>query len=666
MDIRSYFQSFESKGKVLGLTVDNVGVAWTTVLVTLVYYLISKYPDLSVWDSPLIALAAIQQGLGHPPGYPLHTLLGAITTNLPGIEPLLGVKLLSIIPGALMCIPILSLAAQMRDPKLSKPTSMGSWFAAAFVVALCVHQVLWDPATRVEVYALASFLAIWGVARLGDALNSLKPPPTSTRHSGPRGFFIAGLSLGASASVHPVVAAVTATAALAAITKTAIKITAGRRAILNIVAGGLTGLLPYGWIPIVAARTDRLVWGKPTDLTSIWHFLSARDFAVNVGPDMPTILSQVFEWIGWSVISWTLPFALMGFAGWLLFGKHGSVGRSAPVALVLAVLAICTNRVWVPENPDYLGYLCGPLAVCAAGGAALLSHTAFRKPFGLRLLTGVCLFFVFGSMVFTSPSVLTRTRHRDRSARLQAMGALQEIGDNGILMAGSDQLLWPLMYIQEIEHVRRDVVILTPGLASTSWYWNHIYQLHPTLRLFAINGPGGKLGRIRRFLAAHPDRRLSFESVGMASRANATIYGVGWLLLDRPVDLDTTEKISAQIDRTATTIATGSPTGVGTLSLVSYLRGEALWRLGHAKAAYRALLAGVPPSLRPSVQIPETHWDQVPALRQMIPPGVSSTRGLGEPHRNIGLSQYLADPEKVKQINRQVLPPDPQIQKDTN
>lgn len=635
----------------LGLPVDSLPAAGMAVAATFVYYLLSRYPDLSVWDSPLIALVAIQGGLGHPPGYPLHTLLGALLSRLPGIDPLAGVKLLSIVPGALMCVPILSLAAQMKAGNPNRKPAMGIWLPAVFVMMLCAHHTLWDPATRVEVYSLAGFLAVWGVARIGSALSPTTPSiPAPAEKLRGKGFFIAGLALGASAAVHPVVAATTATAAATSIIKHVFKKTINRGAIVQLAAGGFAGLLPYAWIPVIGGRTDRFIWGSPTDLSSVWNFLRARDYATNIGPKASTIFSHLNEWMGWSVSTGTIVFVVLGIIGWFLLGKRGGLGCSGPLALFLSVLAICNNIVWIPDNPDYLGYLCGPMAVCAAGGAALLYNMVMGTHVRSIAAAAACVILVIIVGLFLPHPVHERTRYRDRVARLQAAGALNEAPQDGILVVGSDHLFWPLLYLQEIEHVRRDVVVVTKGLATLQWYWDFIYRRHPTLRPFKAENPKDKIEMVQRFLTAQPHSRLAFESVGMASMTGAKIHGVGWMILDHPVDARVTEQVTAAIEQAADTIGTGSSHGVGTLSLVSYLRGHALWRLGQPKAAYRALLAGVPPSMRPAEEPPAAHWEKVPPLRIPIPSSVSITKGLGEPQRNLSLARYLVEPDKIEQI----------------
>ena len=628
----------EGGGRILGLPVRNPSATLTAVVVALTTYLFTRYPGLSVWDSPLIAQVAAEAGLGHPPGYPLHTLLGALLARVPGLTIPSAVGLLSVVPAALMIIPAASLAAQLRDPA-SAGAAWAGWGEAAFLTALFLHPTIWDFATRIEVYALAAFLGTWGLARLGAELGTLDE---GGAHRGPN-LWLPGLFFGLGAAVHPVAAGLTALAGLGALVRFAVRAPVVRRKLPAFLAGGALGLFPYLWIPFVADRTDRLVWGSPTDLSSLWHFLRARDFARNVGPDAAAVASHVFDWIGWAVLTGTLLFALLGLAGWLLLGRRqGPFGRTPPLALLLAVLAIAFNVVWVPENPDYLGYLAGPLVLTGAGGAALVAYLAGRQGWAARGAGVAALLAVVLVAAVAPPALAARTRHRDNTARLLAEGALDESAPGGILLLDSDHWVWPLFYLQAVEGRRPDVVLLPVGLAGSSWFWQRLYRLHPELEPFAVRGPGGRIGRIRRFLAAQRGRSLAAENVGLTRLGGFAPQGVGWLVWGQPVSEAQMRAATAAIEGAARVIGGGSADGTGTLALVSYVRGEALWTLGQAQAAHRALLAGVPPALRPAAAPAATRWKEIPPLRRSLP-AAQGLRGLGDPARNLELARFLAE-----------------------
>ena len=58
---------------------------------------------------------------GAPAGYPLHTWLGFLLARLPGVPPPMAVGWVSAIPGALLCVPVASLAWQLTPVEASGP-----------------------------------------------------------------------------------------------------------------------------------------------------------------------------------------------------------------------------------------------------------------------------------------------------------------------------------------------------------------------------------------------------------------------------------------------------------------------------------------------------------------------------------------------------------------
>jgi hypothetical protein len=641
----------------LGLPVVDARAAWAASAFVLVVYLATQVRDLSVWDSALVATVAAQGGLGHPPGYPLHTWLGYLVARVPGVSPAVSLVWLSAIPAALMCIPVLSLATWLAPvgapPAGARAASRSAvWLAAAVVAAMAVHPSWWDPATRVEVYCLAWFPSLWGLARLAAVL-SPRGDGDGDRDGGggaggdvpPRALLGVGLAFGLAAAAHPVVPALVAAAALPALVAAVLRRRLGARALVALALGGVAGLAPYLVVPLVARRQAALVWGAPTTAGELWDFFRGADFARNVGPRPGEVVGHLHDWVGWAAATGTLLFLALGAAGWAAAGRRGGLGRAAgPLTAALAVLAIATNVVWFPENPDYLGYTGASFAVCAAGAAALAARLAARA--GTARFGGWALALaLLVTAVLAPPGLFARTRARDHSARLLAEGALAEAPAGAVLLIESDHWVWPLLYLQQVEGRRRDVVLLPLGLASSSWYWQWLARRHRELAPFALRGPGGREGRVLRFLAAQAGRPRAFEHLGLARLAGSPVARVGFLLdgQARPAALSE-DAVTAAIDAATAALGDGSPDGTGTLALVSFTRGEALWRLGRAPAAYRALLAGVPPARRPRQAPAPGRLEGLSPPPGPLPPALG-LRGLGDPAVNAAVAgQMLRGP----------------------
>jgi hypothetical protein len=137
------------------------------------YYLVTMSRGLSLYDSGEIALAAEQLGLGHSLGQPLYTMIGFVLTKIFFVlPPLLVLNAYSALAGVIayaiaVHIALLFLTEESRN-------AQSQWVAPtiAFIAAL---PTLWEPNSRIEVYALSAALglaALWQCLRLKNKLSA--------------------------------------------------------------------------------------------------------------------------------------------------------------------------------------------------------------------------------------------------------------------------------------------------------------------------------------------------------------------------------------------------------------------------------------------------------------------------------------------------------------
>jgi hypothetical protein len=608
----------------LGLPVRERGAAAGAILALFAYYVASMARDLSLYDSGELALAAVQLGLGHPPGQPLHTLLGFCLSRLPGIAPLVGVGLASALPAALTLLPATSLAQGLLGQHRSRMLDRAvPWLLAA----LGLHPALWEPATRVEVYALATFFAVWAAARLQSA--------------GPGVTLQAGIALGLAASANPMVALCMGVALAPGLLLRVSREAGSTRALAGAVGGGLLGLLPYAYLAFVARRSDVMVWGAPRDAVSLWRYLSLRDYTHNQHVPFADFVGHLLAWFGWAAEHGLLVPILLGIAGWIARGSRSRIGRlTSPLLLALLVSVISSNAVWDLDVPDYNGYTASAIWLLCAGAVAACAEicaTRFATAGGL-LAAGMAL-----SAMFSPPAVFARTRHRDRLARELAEQVLREAPPHAIVVSLSDGFAGSLFYVQEAEHQRPDAVVLAYGLARSSWHWERIYRMHPELTPIALKGPGGTPGRVRRFLDANPGRSVLIENASIAAELGLSACAGGLYLRAREgCEAGSSEPFDAPglLSRNLQALGEGSPSAAGAIALTAFQLGESLWRIDRPDAAYATLLSGVPVRNRPGVTPSPEHLRRAAPLRRPLPPWRRGA-ALGDPARNLFLAALL-------------------------
>jgi 4-amino-4-deoxy-L-arabinose transferase-like glycosyltransferase len=102
-------------------------------------------------DDGVFIMASYTLGVAHPPGYPLHTLLGWLFTHLPFGTVEWRAHFLSGVFGALTCAVLWLLARRLTG------SALAAWVSA---LALGLSQVFWSQAIIAEVYTLNTFLFV--------------------------------------------------------------------------------------------------------------------------------------------------------------------------------------------------------------------------------------------------------------------------------------------------------------------------------------------------------------------------------------------------------------------------------------------------------------------------------------------------------------------------
>jgi hypothetical protein len=335
---------------------------------------------------------------------------------------------------------------------------------------------------------------------------------------------------------------------------------------------------------------------------------------------------------------------VIGIAGHLLLAKNRGLGRGIVVwSSILGVVVIASNTIWSPDVPDYLSYLSVALWLSAAGVGALIAVAAQRagRGYALGMLAALVLL-----VALAPPAIHTRTRHGDRLTRIISERVLQKAQLKSILVVESDHWAAPLLYLRLAEGLRPDVAILPYGLANSSWYWRQLYSRHEDLEPIPLRGPGGRLGRVRRFLDANADRPVMFESLNTAMRLGRTVCPGGFLLASGkdcragrlPDDTPTTMLSNALQE-----LGDGSPGTDGMIAAVAFGRGEALRRMGFLDAGFHAYMAGVPIDLRPKHTAFPTVNRKTGAtpMRSFAQPSWRKSTALGDPGRNLFMASRM-------------------------
>jgi len=554
-------------------------------LVLAVWYLATAAPGVLWFDTGEIALVSTQLGLGHPPGFVLYTLLAGCLANVPGVDPLWVLNAVSGVCAALCALP--------ADGLIRRATDLSPIARCLTLLSIGTLSALWDQGTRIEVYAPATLMSLTLLAVGAKVIDE--------RRATGRTWLGLGLLSGLLACINPVFAL----AAAAAVGVSAVPYLWTRKRLFQATTwaalGGLIGLLPHLYIFFVRGRTDRFVWGDLSDGAGFWAYLSGRDYGHSRQEAGNAFVENLGTWLAWMALEGALLLVVVGAVGW---GLSRWTRRRLGLWLVPTVaggLFTFSYGTYYPEVPDYNGYLAPTLWLCAVGIGGVLARVPTRGAISLAAAllllattTGQRPIWQRSRAAVSFPDTLAR-------AHLDALPA------DAILIAESDHLVFPIMYLQQAQGLRPDVVFINAGFAASSWYWHQLYAQHPELPEIALAAPNSGI-RLRRLALAAPNRPVYVESIDLAGTLGirpcpATL---SFALGPHCRTIRDVPKVFADL------LAKGWQEGghddritARVLYNLGYTRARGLWALGDVSAALNALRSTFPPAIGAGLPVPE-------------------------------------------------------------
>lgn len=562
---------------------------WAAAGILLLGYVLTMPHGLLWFDTGELALVGATGGLGHPPGQPFYTFILSLFAQLP--DPLVGMNLLSALCGAACALPV--------DALLRRLLGLHPAPRLATLLAVGGLMPIWTHATHIEVYSLATLLALTLLAGGAAAVQQSDARPRTWLGLGALTGLLAGVNplfaLGAAGGVG-----------LAAVLRLR------RRMVLPTLLAAVaasvvvSGTYVYAWR--LAGSTHTLVWG-PLETVGDWlRYLSGADYQGTEHGAWGSVPTHLVDWATWLVGQGALPLVMIGVAGWAASPSVRGFRALWAVPLAVGAAFTFTYGTYYPEVPDYTGYLLPALWLSAVGIGGLLRFVAPRRAAVLAAVLAVV-------GLATGERPLWKRSLGDLDLPQVLAGAwLDAAPPRAILLVESDHLVFPLMYLQGVEARRPDVVVLNVGFANSSWYWRWLFAQHPDLPQISLAAPTVPV-RLRRLIDAVPDRPVISERLAWAAYLKLMPCPATWGFGLGPGCQGLVDDPAAFHDHLR--VALAGPAGEEPISLrvvayVAWRRAEGLWVLGDASGALAALRAGiaggerlpVPPDLRRPAQAP--------------------------------------------------------------
>ena len=510
--------------------------ATITALAVLVLYLITLAPSTAMWDTSEYISAAYVFGLPHPPGNPLFVLLGRTFAILP-------------LGGLSIAVKVNLLAA------ISSAASAALWFLVAERVLVNWLPERWQRITGgvLAAWIGATAFTVWNqsvvnekvytVAAFGLALISWLTVRWSDDPDGPkadRSLILIAYLLGLGYANHMMGFLAGPAVVAAVLIRRPDTITRWKLVLVCVLVLGL-GMTPFLTQPIRAAHFPPINEGEPTTWRAFWDNFNRVQYAKPALIDRQApFLGQLGMW--WFYFKWqwfrdpysvqgavqnilAAVFLALGLAGGYVhwkrdrrsfwyFGtfmftltlmlifylnfKYGhsqapELGENVPREVrdrdYFFIVSFAAWGVWAALG---LVWMWEGIAELFGAERVKLGRDFVDVPVRRSWLLATPILAIAFVPLFANFRSASRAGQTD--TRDFAHDLLDSVEPYGVLVTAGDNDTFPLWYAQEVEGIRKDVLVLCTSLLNTDWYVRQMIR-RPVYEYDAAKGPALYRGR---------------------------------------------------------------------------------------------------------------------------------------------------------------------------
>ncbi|HOP40689.1 MAG TPA: DUF2723 domain-containing protein [Geobacteraceae bacterium] len=513
------------------------------VIVPLFVYLLTLAPTVTFFDSGEFLTAIASLGTPHSPGYPLFVNYAKPFTFLPLGDIAFRINFATAVSAALACLGVHLLTLRVLADGDGTEREAGSRVprkAAALSAALAFafSPRLWLQSNHDKPYPLLTFIVALVFLLLLHWRENCRKGVERPGYVYPAAF-LCGLAMGA----HQTIVLLLPSFAFIVLATDWRIMTRIREQILSLGAF-LVGFSVYLHLPLRATQSPLLNWGDPKTLTQfLWNFLRKGYPMEHVDRDWPLLLKQL------SAFNLVNEFTALGF--FLLLAGAVFQRRRARVFLLafgIAVVSFLAFVVGYQNTPEEMIFLTEefftPLYLMAAVlvglgifslAEALLEwlHPATRRT-RVLFVPALLLLVMLLPAVQCAGNFSRNDQHENYLAYDYAVNTFRSLPHGAVLFTWGDSGAFPLWYLQGVEHMREDLLLLHVPHLQFHWYLDSFPKI---FRESPIRELAGKTVPLRDVLqvAFHEQlgkrpvfidfsTRYSIEPTGIAPRQRGICY----------------------------------------------------------------------------------------------------------------------------------------------
>ncbi|MFN8444131.1 MAG: DUF2723 domain-containing protein [Caldilineaceae bacterium] len=449
-------------------------IPWGVALLALAIYVATSAPGLT-WanqgaDGGDLLAAAVSNGVPHPPGYPLYTLLlqgwlAVIGLIYPASELAWRGNLFS------ACCAALSVGVTIQAiTDLLRQVGKATWASWVAGLAWAISPLLWSQATITEVYALHvlffSLLGWWAIS--GKSLRWLIVlTMVGTAHHLTLVFLLPAV-LYLQWSQHP-----------------GSRWSVAIQLIAVVVAGGCLGLVWHLRTWWAAGTVAPVNWGFADRWNDLWWLISGQAYrSYFLSASASITFDRIAAW-AYTITTQYTPVGLgLGLVGLAYLDQERPTLRNFSL-LWLAPISIYSILYYTRDSEIYLLPVGWLVAVWLALGITLVAEGLAKwlhRPLHL-ISQGALLVFTVAILALLPWRWSTLSLRQDRAARDFLAQSASSLEPGSIVISRSDERTFALWYGEWASgELPKDLILVNDALYQFGWYRRLLKARYPTVK----------------------------------------------------------------------------------------------------------------------------------------------------------------------------------------